>query len=124
MAPRILGKKETKGKKDLQLKFVIDCTLPVDDNVLALKDFREFLNKYIKVNGKPGDLKEDVVVAEENKSIVVSSKIPFSKRYLKSLTKRYLKRQTLRNYLYVTARDKASYQLKYFNIQQDNAEEN
>lgn len=37
-------------------------------------------------------------------------------RYLKYLTKKYLKAETLREYLYVHSSDKSTYQLKYFNI--------
>jgi len=44
-------------------------------------------------------------------------------RYLKYLTKKYLKKQDLRDYLHVIASDKNSYCLKYFNIQQEEEEE-
>ena len=49
--------------------------------------------------------------------------VPLSKRYLKYLTKKYLKKHNLREFLYVVATNKQSYQIRYFNIQQEGAEE-
>merc|ERR1712096_318347 len=115
--PRILGKKEAVKGKALNLKFNIDCTQPCEDKVLMIADFKEFLEKKVKVNGKLGNLGTEVAIGNEGSKIVVSSSIPFSKRYLKYLTKKYLKKQTLRNYLYVTSSDRNTYQMRYFNIQ-------
>jgi large subunit ribosomal protein L22e len=42
-----------------------------------------------------------------------------SKRYLKYLTKKYLKKQQLRDFLRVIAHKKDSYELRYFNMTQD-----
>jgi large subunit ribosomal protein L22e len=42
---------------------------------------------------------------------------------LKYLTKKYLKKNNIRDYLHVIASTRTSYQLKYFNIQGDDAEE-
>ena len=48
--------------------------------------------------------------------ITVTAKAPFSKRYLKYLTKKYLKKQQLRDYLHVIASNKNTYELRYFSI--------
>ena len=45
--------------------------------------------------------------------------IPFSKRYLKYLTKKYLKKQELREFLRVVATKKDCYMLKYFNVNEE-----
>ena len=119
----ILGKKSNNKGKNLNLKFVIDCSQPVEDKVLVMKDFQDFLKQRIKVHGKTGHLQDDIVVKGESKSLDVTSSIPLSKRYLKYLTKKYLKKQQLRDYLHVVATEKNKYQLKYFNIQQDELDE-
>ena len=54
--------------------------------------------------------------------LTVTSTIAFSKSYLKYLAKRFLKKQQLRDWLHVVSINKESYELKYFNIAQDNAE--
>jgi len=55
--------------------------------------------------------------------ITVSANIPFSKRYLKYLTKKFLKKNSLRDYLRVVASGKDSYQLSFYNIEADDEEE-
>ena len=59
----------------------------------------------------------------EKNRLSVTAVQPFSKRYLKYLTKKYLKKKDLRDWLRVIASKKNQYQLKYFQIQDDAAEE-
>lgn len=47
---------------------------------------------------------------------------PFPSRYLKYLTKKYLKKNNLRDWLRVVASDKETYELRYFQISQDDEE--
>ncbi|CAD8107241.1 unnamed protein product [Paramecium sonneborni] len=119
----ILRRKDQQKAKNLNLRFVIDCTEPKEDKVLNLDEFVSYLQSRIKVQGKTGNLGNDVTVTAEQEKVVVTSTIPFSKRYLKYLTKKYLKQETLREYLYVHSHDKATYQLKYFNVGQDEEEQ-
>merc|ERR1711865_843792 len=96
----------TKTGKKSTLKFTIDCKLPIEDNVIVLKDFESFLTQRIKVDNKTGNLGNNVTVATDKDQITVESKIPFSKRYLKYLTKKYLKKQDLKEFLRVIATNK------------------
>ncbi|OCT72788.1 60S ribosomal protein L22 [Xenopus laevis] len=124
MAP--VKKTVTKGskKKKQLLKFTLDCTHPVEDGIMDAANFEQFLHDRIKVNGKVGNLGGGVVSIERSKSkITVSSEVPFSKRYLKYLTKKYLKKNNLRDWLRVVANSKESYELRYFQINQDEEEE-
>lgn len=82
-----------------------------------MANFEQFLQERIKVNGKAGNLGGGVVTIERSKSkITVTSEVPFSKRYLKYLTKKYLKKNHLRDWLRVVANSKESYELRYFQI--------
>lgn len=62
-------------------------------------------------------------VTKDSSNIIVQATIPFSKRYLKYLTKKYLKKQDLKEYLRVVATNKNQYELRYFNIQGDEQNE-
>merc|ERR1712160_94224 len=120
MAIKGLKKKTaSKGKKQM-LKFTIDCQQPTDDTIITPADLEKFLKERIKVNGKTGNLGEKVQVSREKAKIHVSAEAPFSKRYLKYLSKKYLKKQQLRDFLRVVAPSKTSYELRYFNINEDN----
>ena len=73
----------------------------------------------IKVNGKAGALGEAVKVSRDKSTITVTADAPFGKRYLKYLTKKFLKKHQLRDWLHVIADHKNSYELRYFEIQGD-----
>lgn len=103
--------------------FGIDCSRPVEDKVFNTGNFAEFLRQRIKVDGKIGKLGDKIKVSNDDRKVSVDANVNFSKRYLKYLTKKYLKKHNLREFLYVIASDKKNYQIKYFNIQQDGADE-
>ncbi|XP_069699221.1 large ribosomal subunit protein eL22-like isoform X1 [Periplaneta americana] len=112
-------------KKKISLKFTVDCTHPVEDNIMDVASFEKYLQERIKVNGKTNNF-GNVVSLERNKmKLSVNSDIPFSKRYLKYLTKKYLKKNNLRDWLRVVASGKDTYELRYFQInsQEDEEEE-
>lgn len=115
MAPVKASKKGSTAKKAL-VKFSIDCSEPVGDKVLDTAKFEKFLHDSIKVNGKAGDLGTKVTIQSEKTKLLVSAELPFSKRYLKYLTKKYLQKQQLRNFLRVVAPAKNSYVLRYHKI--------
>ncbi|XP_022902722.1 large ribosomal subunit protein eL22-like [Onthophagus taurus] len=113
-------------KKKVALKFMVDCTHPVEDNILDVANFEKYLLERIKVSGKTGNLGNAVSLSREKQTkLVLNSEIPFSKRYLKYLTKKYLKKQNLRDWLRVVANGKDSYELRYFQInnQEDDDED-
>lgn len=123
--PRRGGK--TKSKKTT-LKFTIDCSTPVEDEIMDSGAFEDFLRGRIKVNkktgnvGKPGEGKE-VTLSRDKNEVCVEADIPLSKRYLKYLTKKFLKKNNLRDYIRVVATKKAAYELRYFQISTGDDEE-
>lgn len=120
----VLQKPQVKkaGKKSVS-KFTIDLSAPVEDKVMDPASFEKFLHDRIKVNGKAGELGSKVTINREKSKIVVSAEAPFSKRYLKYLTKKYLKKQQLRDFLHVIASSKNAYELRYFKVSGGEAEE-
>ena len=75
------------------------------------------------MKGKAGDLGTKVTISREKAKIHVAAELPFSKRYLKYLSKRYLKKQQLRDYLHVIASNKSTYEFKYFKVTANNDED-
>mmetsp|Transcript_35369 Transcript_35369/g.88923 ORF Transcript_35369/g.88923 Transcript_35369/m.88923 type:complete len:121 (-) Transcript_35369:37-399(-) len=101
-------------EKKQVLKFTINCTAPA--KLIDIDQLRKFLVDRIKVNGKAGQLGNKVSVSRDKTNIYVSAVAPFSKSYLKYLTKKYLKKENLRDFLRVVATNKATYELRFFNI--------
>ena len=117
----VKGKKIAKRKQTL--KFTIDCSAPVDDGIMDAASFEKFLLDKIKVGGKVGNLGELVTVGRDKAKVLVNADTAFSKRYLKYLSKKYLKKQQLRDWLHVIASSKTGYELRYYNIHEQDAEE-
>ncbi|THG93944.1 hypothetical protein EW145_g8251 [Phellinidium pouzarii] len=105
-------------------RFVVDFSKPADDGVFDGPAFEKFLHDRIKVNNKAGQLGESVKISRDGKNkLVVNSNIPFSKRYLKYLTKKFLKKNQLRDWIRVVASSKDSYELRFYNIANTEEEE-
>ncbi|KAF7998409.1 hypothetical protein HCN44_009807 [Aphidius gifuensis] len=110
-------------KKKVSLKFTIDCTHPVEDNIMDVANFEKYLQERIKVNGKTGNFGNNVTMERNKNKLSVNSDVDFSKRYLKYLTKKYLKKNKLRDWLRVVSKDKDTYELRYFQITSQDDEE-
>lgn len=97
------------------------------------------MNKKTGNIGKVGEPKE-VTLSRDKNEIRVDTEIPFSKRlvppwisesslpkffcsYLKYLTKKFLKKNNLRDYIRVVATNKSAYELRYFQISSADDEE-
>jgi hypothetical protein len=75
-----------------------------------------YLKERIKVAGKTGNLAGAVSLERTKTRVTINADIHFSKRYLKYLTKKYLKKNNLRDWLRVVANGKDSYELRYFQV--------
>ena len=94
-----------------------------------MAQFEKYLHDRIKINGKTGALAQNnVTIVKDRTKLTVAApaELGFSKRQLKYLSKRYLKKQQLRDFLRVIAASKNSYEMRYFRISdvdEDDAEE-
>jgi large subunit ribosomal protein L22e len=82
--------------------------------------FEKYLHDRIKIGKKTGQLAaNNVTVTRDRTKLTVSSpqELGFSKRQLKYLSKRYLKKQQLKEYMRVVASSEKSYELKYYEVQ-------
>merc|ERR1712032_871183 len=120
---RAAKKMTLKKKKITAKKFTLDCTHPCEDGIMDLNNFEQFLKEHIKVNGKVNNLGSAVGVEGVKNQVQVSSNVKFSKRYLKYLTKKYLKKNSLRDWLRVVSSSKDVYELRYFQINTDDSDE-
>ena len=115
--------KKKKAVKSVNQRFTIDCSEPAADEIFDIASFEKFLQDRIKLGGKVGVLGDVVSVARDGNTVAVSSKTHYSKRYFKYLTKKFLKKQMLRDYIRVISKGKTGYFLRYFNFNQGGEEE-
>jgi len=105
------------------IEVTIDCSAPAEDKIFDVEAFEKFLKDRIKVNGKAGALGKVVTVTRDGNKVTVKSSAGFSKQYLKYLTKKFLKKNKIRDWLRVIAAKPNVYELRYFNIQEGEEEE-
>uniref|UniRef100_A0A336MIH8 Large ribosomal subunit protein eL22 n=1 Tax=Culicoides sonorensis TaxID=179676 RepID=A0A336MIH8_CULSO len=115
-AKNVLRGKAVQKKKKEHLRYGVDCTNIAEDNILDVADFEKYLREHFKVHGKTGNLGRNVTFEKQKFKVYVNSDVHFSKRYLKYLTKRYLKKNSLRDWIRVVSNDKDLYELRYFRI--------
>ncbi|KAL0207363.1 hypothetical protein P9112_011991 [Eukaryota sp. TZLM1-RC] len=109
----VLTKKAKVQKREHHV-FHIDCTSPAEDSILDPVAFETYLQDRIKVDGKTKNLGEAVAIKRQGNIITVETNIPFSKRYLKYLSKRFLKNTGVRDFLRCVASAKDTYTLRYY----------
>jgi len=117
--------KSTKGKQGkVTKKFIINASQPASDKIFDVSAFEKFLQDRIKVDGRVGNLGDVVQISQQGEGkIEVIAHTEFSGRYLKYLTKKFLKKQQLRDWLRVVSTSKGVYELRFFNVVDDAAEE-
>ncbi|KAK5053356.1 hypothetical protein LTR84_002330 [Exophiala bonariae] len=139
MAPTQSQARSQKGKGSkakVTKKYVINASQPVSDKIFDLAAFEKFLHDRIKVEGRTNNLGDNVSISQVGDGkIEVVTHIPFSGRYLKYLyvcdvnmntggggandrvrTKKFLKKQQLRDWLRVVSTSKGVYELRFFNV--------
>ncbi|KAI8816947.1 ribosomal L22e protein family-domain-containing protein [Fimicolochytrium jonesii] len=117
-------KKDNKAKK-APVKFTIDCSSPANDGIFDVDSFEKFLHDRVKVSGRTNNLGEAVTIskgASGTLTVTASPSIQFSKRYIKYLTKKFLKKHQLRDWVRVISSSKNAYELRYFNIAEADAD--
>lgn len=79
--------------------------------------------EHIKVDGIISNLGEAVSVSEDGNKVIVVSTTKFSGKYLKYLTKRFLKKNQLRDWIRFVSVKKNQYQLQFYSIAEDEEDE-
>ncbi|OLN93081.1 60S ribosomal protein L22 [Colletotrichum chlorophyti] len=125
MAPQSAIKRTGKGKNQkVTKKFIINASQPASDKIFDVAAFEKFLQDKIKVEGRVGNLGETVQISQQGEGkIEIIAHNELSGRYLKYLTKKFLKKQQLRDWLRVVSTSKGVYELKFFNVVNDEAED-
>ena len=101
-------------------KYTVDFNSPVENKLLSLEAAAKYLTSNIKVGGLKGKLGESVKVLTDSKNnkvknsvqVQVDNKLKFSKRYIRYLVKKFLKREGIVKYLTVASTAPNAYTVK------------
>ncbi|KAI9357698.1 ribosomal L22e protein family-domain-containing protein [Zopfochytrium polystomum] len=116
--------KTVKPKKVPPVKYTIDCSTPAGDNIFDTAAFEKYLKDRVKVGGRTGNLGSTVAISRNGAIITITAPTGlFAKRYFKYLTKKFLKKNQIRDWLRVIANSKFSFELRYPQINSNEEEE-
>lgn len=114
---------QTKKTQTVTKKFVVDCATPTENGVFDPESYVKYLVEHIKVDGHVGQLGELISVSTEGTDVVVVASTKFSGKYLKYLTKRYLKKNQIRDWIRFISVKKNEYKLQFYSTSVDEEEE-
>ena len=107
-------KLERNPKLSKTKKLTLNLGVAGEQDLIIPKDMIEFFKSNIKINGKKGNLGENVgVVSVKGKKIDFQCNVHFSKKYIKYLTKKYLKKNDILDYFKINRESKNSYVIKF-----------
>ncbi len=117
------GDNTQKKKERSYKKYTVNFDEPVTSSLHSLEAAKKYLDDHIKVNGVKKNLGESVRISvmdkkEKQKNTILvqaDTKMKFSKRYIKYLVKKFLKRENIANYLRVISSTANSYTVRVFN---------
>ncbi|KDE04965.1 hypothetical protein MVLG_04614 [Microbotryum lychnidis-dioicae p1A1 Lamole] len=113
MAPIAANKK--KATATSSHTFIVDFAAPADNKIFDAEAYKQFLTNSIKHEGKTGQLGDVISVQSAGAGkIAITSSVPMSKRYIKYLTKKFLKKNMLREWLRVVSTSPDTFTLKFF----------
>ncbi len=117
----ISKKEEAKdAKQKTYKKYTVDFKNPVENNLLTLESALKQMQSNMKINGLKGKLGNTIKISitdkkDRNKNtlvVSVDSSIQFSKRYIRYLVKKFLKREGISQYLTLSATSPNAYTVK------------
>jgi large subunit ribosomal protein L22e len=119
---------KTSKKEKVYKKYFVDFSDPLDNKLLSIESAMKYLNSNMKIDGLKGNLKDFVKINVDDKRnkksllIQVDNQMQFSKKYIKYLVKKFLKREGIVKYLTVLANSPNSYEVKV--LKNNNSEGN
>ena len=117
----MLFKKDNKkdSKQISYKKFTVDFSSPLENKLLTLESVLHYLQTNMKLNGLKGKLGKSIIInlddLKKNKNAIVisvDSSLKFSKRYIRYLVKKYLKKEGIAKYLTLSATSPGAYAVK------------
>ena len=120
MSSKNEGNKAPEVKQKIYKKYTIDFSGPVDNNLLTLESALKYLQSNMKLNGLKGKLGDSIKISSTEKTdkakntlvISVDNSLEFSKKYLKYLVKKFLKREGIGKFLTVSSTSLNAYTFK------------
>lgn len=114
---------QTSRKQKITKTFTVDVSSPVENGVFDPASYAKYLIDHIKVEGAVGNLGNAITVEEDGSVVTVVSTAKFSGKYLKYLTKKYLKKNQLRDWIRFVSIKTNEYKLAFYQVTPEDEED-
>ncbi|KAH3903037.1 60S ribosomal protein eL22 SCDLUD_000647, partial [Saccharomycodes ludwigii] len=114
---------QTARKQKVVKTFTVDVSSPTENGVFDPSAYAKYLIDHIKVDGQTGNLGNAVAVEENGSVVTVVSSTKFSGKYLKYLTKKYLKKNQLRDWIRFVSTKTNTYKLSFYQVTPEDDED-
>ncbi|CCC69364.1 hypothetical protein NCAS_0C03740 [Naumovozyma castellii] len=113
----------TSRKQKIVKTFTVDVSSPTENGVFDPSSYAKYLIDHIKVEGSVGNLGNAITVSEDGSIVTIVSTTKFSGKYLKYLTKKYLKKNQLRDWIRFISTKTNSYKLSFYQVTPEEGED-
>lgn len=114
---------QTSRKQKIAKTFTVDVSAPTENGVFDPTAYAKYLIDHIKVDNATGNLGNAITVEEDGSVVTVVSTTKFSGKYLKYLTKKYLKKNQLRDWIRFVSYKTNQYKLSFYQVTPEDDEE-
>lgn len=114
---------QTARKQKVVKTFTVDVSAPTENGVFDPASYAKYLIDHIKVENVVGNLGNAITVEEDGSVVTIVSTTKFSGKYLKYLTKKYLKKNQLRDWIRFVSTKTNSYRLAFYQVTPEEEEE-
>ncbi|CAI4930639.1 ATV_HP_G0018140.mRNA.1.CDS.1 [Saccharomyces cerevisiae] len=113
----------TSRKQKVIKTLTVDVSSPTENGVFDPASYSKYLIDHIKVDGAVGNLGNAIEVSEDGSIVTVVFSAKFSGKYLKYLTKKYLKKNQLRDWIRFVSIRQNQYKLVFYQVTPEDADE-
>ncbi|AAS51447.1 ACR221Wp [Eremothecium gossypii ATCC 10895] len=113
----------TSRKQKITKTFTVDVSSPTENGVFDPASYAKYLVEHIKVDGHLGNLGNAITVEENGTTVTIVSTAKFSGKYLKYLTKKYLKKNQLRDWIRFVSSKTNEYKLTFYQVTPEDEED-
>ncbi|CAI4424294.1 CFA_G0016620.mRNA.1.CDS.1 [Saccharomyces cerevisiae] len=113
----------TSRKQKVIKTLTVDVSSPTENGFFDPASYSKYLIDHIKVDGAVGNLGNAIEVTEDGSIVTVVSSAKFSGKYLKYLTKKYLKKNQLRDWIRFVSIRQNQYKLVFYQVTPEDADE-
>ncbi|WBF12401.1 hypothetical protein N7582_001694 [Saccharomyces uvarum] len=110
-------------KQKIVKTLTVDVTSPTENGVFDPASYSKYLIDHIKVDGAVGNLGKAIEVTEDGSIVTIVATAKFSGKYLKYLTKKYLKKNQLRDWIRFISIRQNQYKLVFYQVTPEEADE-